>query len=143
MSATPEQVRTAIENYFKAWQSNNRQLLLDTFASDARWEDPVGSPPFEGHEGVAKFWDASHNMGNSMTPVLTQIIVCGTEGILRFTMQVRSHDGKSGLDLHVVDRMVINDQGKIQIAQAYWDAGCAEQPAGLEMFVPSTEQMER
>lgn len=143
MPATPEQTRAAIENYFKAWQTNDRQLLLDTFAADARWEDPVGTQPFEGHEGIAKFWDASHNMGNDMTPVLTQIIVCGSEGVLRFTMQVRSQDGKSGLDLHVVDRMVVNEQGKIQIAQAYWDATCAEQPAGLEMFVPSTESMSR
>ena len=143
MAASPKDTRNAIENYFKAWQTNDRQLLLDTFAADARWEDPVGSEPFEGHEGIGKFWDASHNMGNSMTPVLTQIIVCGNEGVLRFTMQVRSNDGKSGLDLDVVDRMVINDQGKIQLAQAYWDASCAKQPDGLEMFVPSTESMER
>jgi steroid delta-isomerase len=143
MPATAEQTRTAIEHYLKAWQTNDRQLLLDTFAKDARWEDPVGSEPFIGHEGIAKFWDAGHSMGNHMTPVLTQIIVCGSEGILRFTMQVRSKDGKSGLDLHVVDRMVVNEQGKIQLAQAYWDAGCAEQPKGMEMFVPSTESMER
>lgn len=143
MSATPQQTRTAIENYFKAWQNNDRQLLLDTFAEDARWEDPVGSKPFEGHQGIAKFWDASHNMGNSMTPVMGQIIVCGSEGILRFTMQVRSTDGKGGLNLNVVDRMVINDAGKIQIAQAYWDTDCAKQPDGLDMFIPSTESMER
>lgn len=143
MSTTPEQTRTAIENYFKAWKTNDKALLLDTFAADASWEDPVGTPAFRNHEGISKFWDSGHGMGVTLTPVMKQIIVCGSEGILLFTMQVRSDDGKSGLNLNVVDRFVVNSDGKITVAQAFWDAGCAEQPEGLEFFIPNTDAMER
>ena len=143
MGATPEQTRKAIENYFKAWETGDKQLLMDTFAADATWEDPVGTTPFVGHEGIGKFWDASHTGDFNVSPKMTQIIVCGSEGVLRFTMQVRSNDGKQGLNLHVVDRFVVNDEGKIAIAQAFWDHGCAEQPDGLEMFIPDTSDMQR
>ena len=141
MAATPEQTRTAIENYLKAWQTDDKQLLLDTFAPDAIWEDPVGKPPFKGRKEISEFWELGHQGGNSLTPVLTQIIICGSEGILRFTMQIRTADGKQGLNLHVVDRFAVNDDGQIQHAQAYWDFGCVEQPEGLELFAPNVDDM--
>ena len=139
--ATAEQTKAAIDNYLKAWQTNDRELLLQTFADDAIWEDPVGSPAFVGREAIAGFWDFGHQSGNTLTPVFTQCIICGTEGILRFTMQLRTPDGKKGLDLAVVDRFVVNDRGEIQHAQAYWDASCASQPEGLEFFVPNVQEM--
>ncbi len=141
MTATPEQVHGAIDNYLKAWGEEDRKLLLSIFAEDATWEDPVGTPPFVGHEGVGKFWDFAHQQGNSLTPVKQQVIACGNQGILRFRMEVRTPDGKQGLNLHVVDRFVLNDEGRIQTAQAYWDESCAEQPEGLEMFIPNIDEM--
>ena len=54
MPATPEQVRRAIENYVRAWATNDKKLFLSLFAPAAQWWDPVGTPPFKGLEGVER-----------------------------------------------------------------------------------------
>ena len=36
MPATPDQVRRAIENYVKAWATNDKKLFLSLFAPDAQ-----------------------------------------------------------------------------------------------------------
>ena len=141
MSATPEQVRTAIRTYLKAWGSNDKELLLSIFSEDAVWEDPVGADPHLGHEGIAKFWDFAHQEGTTLTPVERQVIACGNQGILRFTMQLRTDDNKKGLNLHAVDRFVLGEDGKIKHAQAFWDEHCIEQPEGLELLLPNIEEM--
>jgi len=142
MAATPEQVKEVMRNYIKAWSEGDRALLLSLFAEDATWEDPVGSPPFHGLEGIARFWDFGHQAGaQELNPELVQLIACGNEGILRFIMRVRLPAENKGLDLHAVDHFVINDQGKIQKARAFWDEGCLEVPAGMEMLVPDMGDM--
>lgn len=141
MAATPQQVREVIQKYVKAWTENDKALLLSIFAEDATWADPVGTPPFVGHAGVSKFWDFAHmDTTRQVKPKVHEIIACANEGILRFTMQVRLPEVNQGLDLMVVDRFVINDAGKIQQAQAYWDESCVSVPAGMDLFAPNIDQ---
>ena len=54
MTITPDQARKTMDNYIKAWGSNDKALLLSLFTEDAILEDPVGTPAFKGSEGVAK-----------------------------------------------------------------------------------------
>lgn len=115
--------RAAIEAYVEAWRADDREALLNIFAGDATWEDPVGSPPWQGREKIGEFWDQSHNGGATLTPRVQRIVVCGREGILIFRMIVR-FPGGGGMGLDVCDHMRINDQGKIQVARAYWDQRC-------------------
>lgn len=142
MAATPEQVRQAIEQYVDAWTNNDKAKLLAVFAENATWEDPVGTPAFKGRDGVAQFWDFAHQgEERSLTPKVEQIITCGNEGILRFVMQVRLPEKNQGLDLHVVDHFVVNDDGKVQSARAFWDEACVEVPEGMELFAPNMDEI--
>ena len=144
MPASPAQVKQAIERYVEAWGRNDKQLLLSVFAEDAVWWDPVGTPPFVGHAGIGAFWDfARADTTRQLTPKVHHIVACGNEGILDFTMQVRLPQRNQGLDLHVVDRFVLNDQGKVQTAQAYWDQSCASAPPGMALFVPDIDEAYR
>lgn len=141
MAATPDQVRKAINQYVEAWTTNNKQLLLDVFAADASWSDPVGTPAFIGHEGITAFWDFAHqDSTRQLTPKVNRMAVCGNEGVLDFVMQVRIPSKNQGLNLHVIDRFVLNDAGKIQIAQAYWDESCISAPEGMELFAPNMDE---
>lgn len=141
MPATPEQVRQVIENYVRAWASGDKALLLSLFAEDAVWSDPVGTPPFVGHAGIAAFWDFAHaDTSRQLSPKVNRIIACANEGLLDFVMQVRIPAQNQGLDLHLVDRFVINEQGRIQTAQAYWDESCASCPPGMQFFVPNIDE---
>ncbi len=138
MPATPEQVRAVIDQYVEAWKTGNKALLLSIFAEDCSWEDPVGSPAFVGHEGIAQFWAFAYPQDSSrtLTPVPEQVIACGNEGILRFVMQVRVPAENKGLNLLVTDHFVLNDEGKIKTARAFWDEACVSCPEGMAMFVP-------
>jgi steroid Delta-isomerase len=138
---TPEVVRGVIESYARAWATNDKALLLSVFAEDCEWADPVGTPPFKGHAGVSKFWDFAHQDAmRLMTPVVHRIVACANEAILQFTMQVRIPKLNQGLDLMIIDRFVLNEQGKIKLAQAYWDPSSIAVPAGMQMFAPNIEE---
>jgi steroid delta-isomerase len=75
-----------------------------------------------------------------MTPVVHRIVTCANEAILQFTMQVRIPANNQGLDLAIVDRFVLNEAGKIKLAQAYWDQGSISVPAGMQMFAPNIDE---
>jgi steroid Delta-isomerase len=141
MPATPEMVRQNLESYIRAWTVHDRTLMLSLFASDCEWTDPVGTPPFKGHEGVGRFWDFAHRDPSvGMTPKLKRIVACANEGILHFVMQVRMPHLNQGLDLTVIERFVFNDAGKIRLAQAYWDGGCAAVPSGMQLYAPNIDE---
>ena len=124
MPAKPEQVRTALENYVKAWATNDKPLFLSLFATDAQWWDPVGTPPFK----------------RTLEPKVHEIRACANEGILRFTMQVRIPSRRQALDLSVIDYVVLNDAGKIQTARAFWDETSASTPEGWGPFAPNVAE---
>jgi steroid Delta-isomerase len=141
MPATPQQVRQALENYVKAWATNDKPLFLSLFAPDAQWWDPVGTPPFKGHAGIGKFWDFAHeDADRSLSPKIDEIRACGNEGILRFTMQVRIPSRRQALDLSVIDYVVLNDAGEIHTARAFWDETSASTPAGWQPFAPNLSE---
>lgn len=144
MAVTPAVVRAVIEQYVEAWATGNKAQLLSIFAEDAVWTDPVGTPPFIGHQGVSAFWDFAHqDSSRQLTPRVNRVVACGNEGILDFTMQVRLPQRNQGLDLRVVDRFVLNDAGLIQTASAYWDEASASAPPGMEFFVPNIDEAYR
>jgi len=141
MPATPEQVRRAIENYVKAWATNDKKLFLSLFAPDAQWWDPVGTPPFKGLEGVERFWNFAHqDSGRTLEPRIEEIRACGSEGILRFTMQVRIPAKRQALDLSIVDHFSLDDEGRILTARAFWDESSVSIPAGWQPFAPNVSE---
>src|SRR3546814_3480312 len=96
---------SVIQQYADAWARNDRALLISLFANNAKWIDPVGTPAFTGHAGVAAFWDFAHqDASRELTPKVHRIVACGNEGILDLTMQVRAPSTNQGLDLHEIGR---------------------------------------
>lgn len=116
-------VRGTVEAYLKAYEKNDRAGLLALFAEDARFTDPVGTPTMVGREAIGKFWDDARKSGASLTSELQRIVVCANEAIALFRMKVRGPDG-SGLDLDVADHFVINEDGTIREARAFWNPSC-------------------
>ena len=141
MAATPQQVRHVLEQYIKAWGTNDKALLLSIMADDAAFCDPVGTPEFKGHDGIGKFWDFAHqDSGRTMTPVLEEIRACANEGILRFTMQARIPASNQGLDLSVIEYVVVDDDGKIKSLRAFWSEANIAKPEGMDLFAPNVSE---
>lgn len=116
---TPEQVRAAVDAYVDSYRQNSRDAMLATFAPDAVWHDPVGQPPHEGHEGIGAFWDTVHTMADRIELVPTDVIVCGPEAAMVFTIQ--AHAGDGGMVFDAVETFLVDDDGKISLLKAYWD----------------------
>ena len=125
MTLTPEHIRSTIESYLRAYNEGNLDLLLSLFAPDCVWEDPVGKPPHLGHDGLREFWQFAHTDGAKLSPQVERIVVCGTEGLLVFTMVVHLPGG-GRVNLKAVDRFEFDDEGLIKHGQAYWDDACME-----------------
>jgi steroid delta-isomerase len=142
MTATPADVRKACENYIKAWKTNDKALLMSILADDAVFCDPVGTPDFVGLEGVGRFWDFAHTgpADRTLNPVLEEIRACANEGILRFTMQVRIPSANQGLDLSIIEYVVLNDAGKIKSLRAFWDETAVSKPEGMDLFIPNVSE---
>lgn len=141
MPATPDQVRAGLENYIKAWTTGDKALLLSVFAEDGSLEDPVGTPPFKGHDSIGKFWDfARQDKSRQVTPRLEEIRACGNQGILRFTMEVRIPEKKQGLNLSIIEHAEFNDDGKIIHLRAFWDETSVGVPEGWELFAPNVDE---
>jgi len=120
--ASAQATRAAVEAYVRAWASGDRNALLEAFAEDATWVDPVGTPPWIGRARIGEFWDGAHANGAELTPEVQRIVVCGNEAILLFRMIVRTSGG--GMYVDACDHMIVNEAGKIQSGRAFWDQGC-------------------
>lgn len=140
MTTSPEQSRETLETYIRAWATNDKKLLLSVFAEDGVMEDPVGTPPFSGHEGIGRFWDFAHQAsGRTLNPVLEEIRACGDEAIMRFTMQVRAPAENAGVNLSIIEHISFAGDGRISHVHAFWGPENAGQPEGLDLLVPDIE----
>ncbi|HEX6310702.1 MAG TPA: nuclear transport factor 2 family protein [Acidimicrobiia bacterium] len=125
---TPEQVRATVDAYVDAYRRNSREAALATFAPDAVWHDPVGQPPHVGHEGIGAFWDQAHAMADKIVLEPTDIIVCGNEAAMVFTINAHVGDGVMVFD--AVETFEVGDDAKIVLLKAYWDMSRARPQAG-------------
>jgi steroid delta-isomerase len=116
---TPEQVRAAVDAYVDAYRQDSRDALLATFTPDAVWHDPVGESPHEGHEGIGTFWDTVHTMADRVVLEPRDVIVCGPEAAMVFTINAHAGDGVMVFD--AVETFLVDDDGKITLLKAYWD----------------------
>jgi steroid delta-isomerase len=125
---TTEQVRAAVDAYVDAYRRNDRAAMLACWAPDAVWHDPVGSPPHEGHAGIGAFWDQAHQLAEKIVLEPKDVVVCGREAAMVFTINAQTADGTMVFD--AVETFVVDDEGRITEAKAYWDMTRARPAAG-------------
>jgi steroid delta-isomerase len=123
---TSEEVRAAVDAYIRAYRDNDKEALLACWASDAVWHDPVGAPPHEGRDGIAAFWDQVHQLAEKIVLEPKDVIVCGPEAAMVFTIHAQT--GDTTLVFDAVETFVIDDDGRIAEAKAYWDMNAARPP---------------
>jgi steroid delta-isomerase len=117
--ATPETVRSVVDEYVAASNSGDREAVLALFAPDAVWHDPVGQPPHTGLGGISAFYDQTRTMADRIEMKPSDVIVCGNEAAMVFEIHVTIGDG--GMVMDAVETFEVNDDGKISGMKAYWD----------------------
>ena len=116
---TPEQVRAVVDDYLASFGTKDKEAFLACWADDATQIDPVPSPPNVGKEAIGNFWDGVSGLADKFEPQLERVHVCGNQAAVVFTMNARTGDGGSAID--IVDIFEVNDDGKITSLHAYWD----------------------
>jgi steroid delta-isomerase len=116
---TPEQVKAAAEAYVTASNANDKQAVLDQFAPDAVWFDPVGQPPHVGADGIGAFFDQTRTLADRIEMKLLDVIVCGTEAAL--VLEIHATIGDSVMIMDCVETVEFDDEAKIARMKAYWD----------------------
>jgi steroid Delta-isomerase len=113
-----------IERYQSTFSADDREGWLALFTDDAVLEDPVGSPPHEGREAIAAFWDAVHARTERGSVRMTQgPAVCGLEAAWAFELDVTVKGRRSLVE--IIDHGTFADDGRIRSIRAFWSAATA------------------
>jgi steroid delta-isomerase len=122
-------IHATIDGYLAAFGANDRSAYVGAFAEDGWLEDPVGSPPRNGHDGIGAFWDESHAMADSLDLVPTGFrVVVGNEAVV--ALQARPVIGGQGFELDIVDHMTFDEHGKIASLRAFFAMDAMRPAAG-------------
>lgn len=112
-------IRTTIRAYADAWAARNRDAWLETFASDATQEDPVGDLVRRGPAEIGRFWDDAMARYRSIEIVLHDVFVVGREAAMVWTINGVTAEGAvtfSGVDVFRFD-----ENARITSVRAFWD----------------------
>ena len=106
---------TAIHNYVKYFSEDDAQSIIDLYAETATVEDPIGSEPIVGKEGIKKFYEYAV----SMSPRLSlQGDIRFRDNEAAFAMKVMIASSK--IEIDVIDTMKFDIHGKIIQMRAFW-----------------------
>jgi steroid delta-isomerase len=117
---TPDEMRTLVDRYMQAMNSNDREGYVALFADDGTMEDPVGSEIRRGHDAIRELWDEIHSLSPTITLMLTgPVRVAGSE--LAFPMEAVSDVGGTTMIVDIIDVFRVDDDGRIAAMRAFWD----------------------
>jgi steroid delta-isomerase len=116
-------IRGTIERYQATFNSGDREAWLGLFADDGLLEDPAGSPPRQGREGLSGFWDEIHEgRGDGIAGTVRMVqgpAVCGLEAAWAFELRVPLGDKAAVVE--IIDQAVFAEDGRICRLRAFWN----------------------
>lgn len=112
-----DKIVAAVNGYIEGFSNQSVDAIMDLYADECSVEDPVGSPLKDGREAVRAFYEASMTTGAKLS-LEGPIRVAGKEAAFPFKAVVTL--GDTTLEIHVIDTMQFNDDGKIVKMRAFF-----------------------
>lgn len=109
-----------IERYFSAIRAMNLGAWLSAFDEDAVSEDPVGTPPIQGHDELGDFFLGLTDLFHRVGITEDSIFVCGSEVAVKWTGYGVGKNGEE-VTFEGIDVFTLNDAGKITRLKGFWD----------------------
>jgi len=113
-------IHSASSNYFAAVSTLDKAAYLACFSDDAIVHDPYGSRPWQGHEGLGKFFSGMERTWASLTMTPDETYVSGNRLAAIWTAQGISKSNKSA-QFAGINVFTVNEEGLITQLEAYWD----------------------
>jgi steroid Delta-isomerase len=115
-------IRRTIERYQATFNSGDRDGWITLFADDGSVEDPAGSPPRKGRDGLYGFWDEIHRGRPDRIAGSVRMVqgpaVCGHEAAWAFGLRIPLGD-KTVL-VEIIDQAAFTEDGRIRHLRAFW-----------------------
>jgi steroid delta-isomerase len=125
---TAELVRKAVSAYFAALRAMDADAWVATFAEDGVTQDPASSPPVRGHAALkqlaGEMWGPWQQVGLQEQ----EIFVVANVAAVKWAGKGRAKNGRD-LQFEGIDVITVNERGKIQFLQGYWDTSVLAQLA--------------
>jgi steroid delta-isomerase len=115
-----EAVEKIVTEYFAAIRAMDVERWVATFALDAETNDPVGTPPIRGHEGLRHFLSGVMSIFEKVGLTENQVFVAGNGAAVKWTGHGKGKNGREVV-FEGIDVFQINEAGRIQTVWAYWD----------------------
>ncbi|NRB38898.1 MAG: nuclear transport factor 2 family protein [Pseudomonadales bacterium] len=104
----------AVENYMKALNTADIEIIKSMYAKNATVEDPVGTPLKEGHEAVVKFYAEGAFKGNLSAELSGPVRVAGDSAAFSFNVIF------NGMKMEIIDVFEFNQANEVVSMKAYW-----------------------
>ena len=115
-----ELVKEAVESYFAAIRALDADAFVNVFTPDGVSHDPVGAPPFSGHDGLHKFFGGILATFSELNMRATAVYINKNEAAVHWQADGTGKNGKntsfSGINL-----FTCTEEGKISSLRAYWN----------------------
>jgi steroid delta-isomerase len=109
----PAALQRAVQMYIEAFEKADPGIIRNLYAEDASMEDPVGSPPRHGIEGILEFYKTAFGMGMKLR--LTGKPRCaGNSVAFSFDAVMKK------MTISPIDVFEFNADGRLQHMKAYW-----------------------
>ncbi len=102
-----------VDKYVEAFANTDMDIIRAMYASNARVEDPVGTPAHEGLEAICAFYEGAMKSGAKLA--LTGTPRCAGNSVA-FPFQVTM----PGMVVDVIDVFEFDGNGKVASMKAYW-----------------------
>ena len=110
----------AVADYFAAIRAMDVNQWLSTFAEDAVTNDPVGSPPLNGHAALRQFFEGIAGAFEKIGLFEDQVFINGNEAAVKWTGRGTGKNGRE-VTFEGIDVFEVNDEGKIKTVRGYWN----------------------
>ena len=115
-----ESVQEAITNYFAAIRNMDADAFVAVFAADGVSHDPVGAPPFSGHDGLRKFFGGIQATFAELNMTETAVYINKNEAAVHWQAEGVGKNGKS-TNFSGINVFTCNEDGRIATLRAYWN----------------------
>ncbi|MCL4869328.1 MAG: nuclear transport factor 2 family protein [Anaerolineae bacterium] len=115
-----DSIISASDRYFAAVSALDKTAYLACFAEDAVAHDPYGGRPWQGHEGLSKFFGGMERTWASMSMTPGETYQSGGRVATTWSAQGTSKNGKTAT-FAGINIFTVNDDGLITQLEAYWD----------------------
>jgi len=114
------EMRDAVLAYAGFFQDRNVDGILSLFAPDAVLEDPIGQPPYVGHEAIRGFFEAGFAAVNGEMIMHPEGEVRVAERHAACAMLVTCPRAETPFRIATLDVFAFAEDGRFSSMQAFW-----------------------